>query len=179
MQGIEFLNEFKTSGISHDSGDKRFQITLDFQDFVGHMNKTEINEFYTDLDQSNRALFIWACSCCLSFDSMVDILKQTTILNERKRLYDDFDTDIQGRENKLFDQENRFSDAKKHIHRKIRTLRDKIDNLESRLAFQASCNDTLRAAKDKAQMIKRTTELKACNFDNLKAALALVLDPVV
>ena len=174
LTGTKLLKQFKDYGISHEASDERFQHTLDFQDFIGHSSQPELTQFYKDLDQNERKLFIWACSVCLSPDSLIEVLKSTTILIERERLYDQFEKDIEKRETGLFLKERAFDDCKKSIHKKIASLNSDIQDLKNRLEWQVQCTNTARTAKDRYLKRANEFELKACNFDNLKAAFSLL-----
>ena len=174
MTGQELLKSFKDNGISQNAKDARFALTLDFQDFIGHMNKVELTAFYKDLDQNERKNFIWAVSVCLSPDSLIDVLKSTTILLERERLYDDFEQEFSERDQKAFERERTFEDCKKSIYKKIRSLKNEIRDLNDRVQFNLAGKEFNRKYAERLATENRKLKLKACNFDNLQSAFSLL-----
>lgn len=174
--GAQFIETFAKNDITHDSKDNRFQDTLDFQDFVGRMNNTELFDFYKDLDQNQRRTFIWACTCTLHQDTAVDVIKSTTVALERHRLYDEFETDIGQKEDNLFKREQTFRDCKKPIHKKIASLKSEIESLKNRLTWSEAQVEGLREAKNRLYKRNHQLESKSVAFDNIRSAMALLLD---
>jgi len=175
QKGIDFLTQFKTAGITHDAKRREFQQTLDFQDFIGHMTTDQLFDFYEQLDQDFKGIFIWSCLNTQHFDTCVDIIKSTTIRSQRRKLYDDFDQYACKKELELAKREDTFEACKKPIHKKIRYLNSEIETLRNRLAWNEETKKTLQESN--RQLHRRNAELenKACDFDNLKAAFQLVL----
>jgi hypothetical protein len=132
--GTEFLETFKANGITHNAKDKRHQDTLDFQDFVMNFNSDGLYAFYSDLNTDQKRLFIWACTNTLHFDSCVDIIKSTTLREERQKLYAEFNEYATEREVSIYKKEEIFNDCKKQIYRKIRNLNNEIESLKNRIA---------------------------------------------
>jgi septal ring factor EnvC (AmiA/AmiB activator) len=177
--GIQFIETFDKNGITHNSKDKRFQDTLDFQDFVGHMNKQQLRNFYKGLDQSGKRTFIWACCHTLHFETTIDIIKSTTIWAERIKLYDQVEKDIAPRENKLAERELTFHNCKKPIHKKIASLNSEIESLKNRLAWSETKVEQLQRYNNMLYKRTREAETKSSHFDNVRAALALILDETI
>jgi len=135
-----------------------------------------LTSFYKDLDKMDRQTFIWACGCCLAQDSFIDIIKITTIRIERERLYDDFNKDCTERETGLFQKEQNLQDCKKAIYKKIRTLQSIVKSKDVKIEWLKA---DLAACRNKNQnLLNNASEnrKKACDFDNVKAALELVLN---
>ena len=174
--GKEFINQFKDFGITHDHKDSRFQDTLDFQDFVGHMNTQELHAFYKDLDQSEKRTFIWAVTVTLSFDMAIDVIKATTIWAERIKLYEQVETDIAPRENKLAEREITFHDCKRSIWKRIGKLKSELKIKTDRLKYYSDKFTSLSNRVEQLRYENRKLKAKACDFDNVKAALELVLN---
>ena len=172
-RALEMIRDFRKHGISHEPG-KGLDAVLNFQDIIGRSTPREITEFYRTLDNiDDRQSFFWAISRTLDFDSFIQILKSTTILMERERLYEDFDKDCLKREMALSKAEQTLEDGKRTIYNRIRrvererdTLVDKISRLESQLSVTRDRNRELSNTN-------REYRNKAARFDNIRAALDL------
>lgn len=181
--GLRLLDEFRRNGITHDAKDKQHVNTLNFQDFVGRMTNDRLFSFYDGLDTDQRKTFIWACTCTLHYDTAIDVIRATTGRIERKRLYDEFDKYATEREMTLYKKQQTFEDCKKSIHKKIANLRSEIEvwwsqnqSLKNRLAWQQTRADQLQESNDMLYKRNKQLESKSYAFDNIKAALALLLD---
>lgn len=93
---VIILNEFKTQGIrtpiaaEKETVKKRVSINLqrviDFQDIVGRSTKEEIWEAWEKLDEFQRSLFIWAISCCLSYDTICSVMNETVGRDAKRKI---------------------------------------------------------------------------------------------
>ena len=167
----ELLKKFKDK-ISHEPKDGLDDV-LEWQDVIGNSSMKEITEFENNMSQErDKKHFVWVNFLTLSQDLAVDILIKTVIRRKTERIINDYEKDIQGREDALFDNEMKLQAAKKSIYKKIAALRkDKIrtekksEDLERRLTntYEDNKRISLKATYSKS---------KARKFDELKAILA-------
>jgi hypothetical protein len=126
---ITILNEFKTQGIrtplaaeviadsNKKSAKKHASMNLErvitFQDIVGRSTKEEIWDAWEKLDEFQRSLFIWAISCCLSYDTICSVMNETVGRDAKRKILRQLNVEYE----KLAQQEieigNRLNEVKK------------------------------------------------------------------
>lgn len=149
---VEYLDSFRDNGICQDSSQpKRFQIVLDFQDFVGHQSLDNLYDSYVELDQSYRKLFVWSVCSTLAYETSVEIINRTTIADMRFRAIREIEADFDEREIELLKRGLAFKACKKSVYKKIRNLQNEVSRLKEIL--------TIRNKSD-LRLCERVSELK-------------------
>ena len=167
----ELLNHFKGSGISHEPGNG-LNLVLEYQDIIGHCNKSEIVDFEQSLDQAGRKLFIWVNFLTLSQDTAIDLLKSTVIHRWLSKHADMLEEDYNEKMTAVYTQEKTLEDSKRAIYKKIGKLENKNAQLKAQLKYYKSMAEGHGMAIDSLQKELSAASSKAQKFDDMKALLA-------
>lgn len=179
---LELLEEFKTNGIPSSAKEKRFALVLEYQDCIMKSNPTALADFESGLDSEQRKLFFWANACTLAMDSFLGILKETYIIRKAQEVVDLEISNEDERYSALFaklmkDQEDledkvkSFEACKKPIHKRIKKLKDRVDLLEQMDGVHRRTEGNMLAEITQLKRWASQNEIKANNFDELKALL--------
>jgi hypothetical protein len=121
----EMLKQFKDNGIRN--GGKNIQSVLNFQDIIGRSTPEEIRTAWKELESFNKNIFLWSCSCCLSFETMVLVI-ETTIGKDTKEKYrkqwEQDNEEIENQYNILNRKENELNKKAKEIENIIQAQKD-------------------------------------------------------
>lgn len=80
------LADFKANGI-RNSGKTGLEKVIAYQDLIGRSSYPEIRDAWKILDDFQKQLFVWACSCCLSYDSVYSIVMETVGKDAKGKMY--------------------------------------------------------------------------------------------
>ena len=73
---IKFLVEsFVREGVRSD-----LQKTIEFQDLIGTSTNSDIAGYYETLNHADKQRFIWSCSCALSYETCMDLIRFCVIV---------------------------------------------------------------------------------------------------
>ncbi len=164
------FTEFKDS-VNHEPGNG-LDAVLEYQDIMGTSSMRGIREFENTLEKGyEKRHFVWVNMLTLSEESAMNILKGTVILREREMIYDQFDRDCQERETALFKSNNIFTDCKKAIYRKIRSLTNKILELQWKADYWKERAETAEYSVNKLQRINYRNAQDAEKYHAIKELL--------
>ena len=166
----ELLNHFKENGVSHEPG-AGLNMVLEYQDIIGHCNRSEIVDFESGLNQAGRKLFIWVNFLTLSQDTAIDLLKSTVIHRWLNKHADMLEADYNEKLTEYYRQDAQLNDSKKAIYKRI----GKLENENARLraeneTYQAQCNHYSKEATIERRR-RSSFEDKANRFDTIKQLL--------
>ena len=134
---LEKLDDFKKNGVRTTTKTSMQEI-CNFQDLIGTANYKEIFEIYESLTQEQRRTFIWVCTCTLSPESCEEIIKQTTIRIQRKKLYEECDLYVEDqmksvnkRELEIREKESVFDACRKSYWKRLNQLKKENTKLKN------------------------------------------------
>lgn len=161
------IRDFRQNGIRVDT-----KKVVEFQDLVMTKSFNEISSMYKSFDRPDRELFIWSCTCCLGFDSALQIIKSTIVSAEREGLYNELDEEWSRvnaeayefthekwqmmeeaqrmlRENQtLYDEQERLNASLQKSFTERKELREEIEALNDRIRYLEKLENAVNTIKN-------------------------------
>lgn len=168
-RALELLRKFKKSGISQEPN-RGLDDVLEWQDIIGRSSLKELQFFEEELAPLDRETFHWTNMNTLSYTLAVEVMRSTLVHRKVNEAIGRYESGIEARETALFNREERFRNAKKHIYKKLEKerknnsiLRDRRDNilrqrdllLEEKRAIQRKSS----VCAEKAEKFEKVKEL--------------------